>query len=81
MTRIESKVLSYVIRWTLFYAGLLAIGFLAFVLIPRLVRQSFLAPVTKSAQTQGIDATGLFYTETEEVGEAEGYFSSFWNKN
>ncbi|MBC8875159.1 MAG: hypothetical protein H8E44_37535 [Planctomycetes bacterium] len=59
------------VRWTRFLTGVLAILLVAFVLIPGLQRLGPIREVREAIQRSGIDATALFYTESEVSGEAE----------
>ena len=59
------------VRWARFLTGVLAILLVAFVLIPGLQRLGPIREVREAIQRSGIDATALFYTESEVSGEAE----------
>ena len=58
-------------RWSRLAAGVLAILLFAFVAIPSLQRVSAVREVREGIQRAGIDATALFYTESEAASEAE----------
>ena len=59
------------VRWARFLTGALAILLVAFVVIPGLQRLGPIREVREAIQRSGIDATALFYTESEVSGEAE----------
>ncbi|MFV1968321.1 MAG: hypothetical protein ACC628_23090 [Pirellulaceae bacterium] len=58
-------------RWVRFLAGLTVILLFAFVAIPGLQRIGPIRDVRDAIENRGIDATALFYTETEVASEAE----------
>jgi len=58
-------------RWTQFLAGVLAILLFAFGVIPGLQRLGPIREVRDAIQRSGIDATALFYTESDVSSEAE----------
>ncbi len=58
-------------RWTRFTAGLVLILLFAFVAIPGLQRLGPIREVRDAIRSTGIDATALFYTESEVSSEAE----------
>ncbi len=58
-------------RWTLFLAGLLGIWLFAFVAVPGLQRLGPVREVREAIEKSGIDASALFYTESEVSAEAE----------
>jgi hypothetical protein len=58
-------------RWARFLAGLLVILLFAFVVIPGLQHLEPVRQVHDAIQNRGIDATALFYTESEVSSEAE----------
>jgi hypothetical protein len=58
-------------RWTRFVVGLLGILLFAFVAIPALQRLGPVREVREAIQNRGIDASALFYTESEVFSEAE----------
>ena len=58
-------------RWARFAAGLAGILLLAFVVIPALQRLQPIREVRAAIQAAGIDATALFYTESDVSAEAE----------
>lgn len=59
------------VRWTRFFAGVLAILLVAFVVIPSVQRWGPIREVRDAIERSGIDATALFYTESDVSGEAE----------
>ena len=58
-------------RWARFLAGVTAILVFAFAVIPGLQQVGPVREVHDAIQNSGIDATALFYTETEVSSEAE----------
>jgi len=58
-------------RWTRFATGLALILLFAFVAIPGLQRLGPIREVRDAIRKTGIDATALFYTESEAASEAE----------
>ncbi len=58
-------------RWTRFLAGVLLIFLFAFGVIPGVQRLGPVREVHEAIQESGIDATALFYTESEVSSEAE----------
>ena len=58
-------------RWARFLAGLAAILLFAFGVIPCLQRLGPVREVRRAVQNAGIDATALFYTESDVSSEAE----------
>ncbi len=58
-------------RWIRFLAGLLLILAFAFGIIPALERLGPVREVRDAIRNAGIDATALFYTESDVSGEAE----------
>jgi len=58
-------------RWARFVAGLAAILFFAFGVVPALQLLGPVREVREAVQESGIDATALFYTESEVSSEAE----------
>ena len=58
-------------RWVRFLAGVLLILAFAFGLIPALERLGPVREVRDAIRNRGIDATALFYTESDVSGEAE----------
>jgi len=58
-------------RWARFFAGLLVILLFVFVVIPGLQRLGPVRKVRDAIENRGIDATALFYTESEVSSEAE----------
>ena len=62
---------SFVHRWVRFLVGVAAILVFAFAVIPGLQRVGPVREVHDAIQKSGIDATALFYTETEVSSEAE----------
>ena len=58
-------------RWTRFLTGTLLILFFAFVVVPGLQRLGPVREVRDAIHRRGIDASALFYTETEVSSEAE----------
>ncbi len=58
-------------RWGRFAAGVLGILLFAFVVIPLVQRIGPVREVREAIERRGIDATALFYTETEISSEAE----------
>ena len=58
-------------RWARFLIGLLVILLFAFVAIPGLQHLEPVREVRDAIQNRGIDATALFYTESEVSSEAE----------
>ncbi len=59
------------VRWLRFFGGVLAILLVAFVVIPSVQRLGPIREVHEAIERSGIDATALFYTESEVSGEAE----------
>ncbi len=59
------------VRWARFLAGVLVILLVAFVVIPGVQRLGPVREVRDAIERSGIDATALFYTESEVSGEAE----------
>lgn len=57
--------------WVRFLAGLLAILLFAFVVVPGLQRLRPIREVRDAIRNSGIDATALFYTESDVSSEAE----------
>ena len=58
-------------RWARFLAGVLAILLFAFVAVPGLQRLGPVGAVRDAVMESGIDATALFYTESQVSSEAE----------
>ena len=58
-------------RWLRFLGGLMAILLFAFVGVPGLQRLGPVAEVQQAIRSSGIDATALFYTETDVSSDAE----------
>ena len=58
-------------RWGRFAGGLTALLLFAFVVIPALQRMEPVREVREAIQRRDIDATALFYTESELSSEAE----------
>lgn len=58
-------------RWARFLAGLVVILLFAFVAIPGLQHLGPVRDVRDAIENRGIDATALFYTESEVSSEAE----------
>ncbi|NQT21262.1 MAG: hypothetical protein HQ592_16255 [Planctomycetes bacterium] len=58
-------------RWARFLTGLLGIMLFAFGAIPALERLGPVREVRDATRKAGIDATALFYTESDVSGEAE----------
>ncbi|MFH1265303.1 MAG: hypothetical protein ABIK89_06205 [Planctomycetota bacterium] len=58
-------------RWARFLTGLLGIMLFAFGAIPALERLGPAREVRDATRKAGIDATALFYTESDVSGEAE----------
>jgi len=58
-------------RWIRFLAGLAVILLFAFVAVPGLQRIGPIREVREATENRGIDATALFYTESEVSSEAE----------
>ena len=58
-------------RWTRLLVGSVAILLVAFVLIPATQRLGPVREVRDAIDRAGIDASALFYTETEQSFEAE----------
>ena len=58
-------------RWTRFLVGVLMIFLFAFGVIPRVQRLGPVRDVHEAIQKSGIDATALFYSESEVSSEAE----------
>lgn len=58
-------------RWARFLTGVIVILLVAFVVIPGVQRLGPIREVRDAIERSGIDATALFYTESEVSGEAE----------
>ena len=58
-------------RWARFLAGLLVMLIFAFGVIPLLQRLGPVRAVREATRNQGIDASALFYTESDAFSEAE----------
>ena len=58
-------------RWTRFLVGVLVIFLFAFGVIPCVQRLGPVREVHEAIQKSGIDATALFYSESEVSSEAE----------
>ena len=58
-------------RWSRFLSGVLVILLVAFVVIPAVQRLDPIREVCDAIEEHGIDATALFYTESEVSGDAE----------
>ena len=58
-------------RWGRFLAGLTAILFFAFGVVPALQRLGPVREASEAIRNGGIDATALFYTESDVSSEAE----------
>ncbi len=58
-------------RWAQFVAGAVAIGLFAFVVVPAVQRIGPVREVREAIDRSGIDATALFYTESDVSCEAE----------
>lgn len=58
-------------RWARFLVGLSAILFFAFGAIPALQRLDAVREIRDAVRNSGIDATALFYTESDVSAEAE----------
>jgi len=63
-------------RWLAFVAGLIAIWFFVFGLAPFIQRFAPVNTVHEYIEQRDIDATTLFYTETDEFAEAELYLQN-----
>ncbi len=59
------------LRWAVFFFFLLLIWTFIFVIAPALQRLPLVQPLAEYINQNDIDADALFYTEVEEVGEAE----------
>jgi len=60
--------------WTSFVIGLAILGIIAFVGIPSLNSLDYVSQIMASNRDNDIDASSLFYSETEQSSEAENYF-------
>jgi hypothetical protein len=60
--------------WTSFVIGLVILGIIAFVGIPSLNSLDYVSQIMASNRDNDIDASSLFYSETEQSSEAENYF-------
>lgn len=58
-------------RWSGFFAGLAAILAFAFGVVPAFQKLGPVRTITEGVRESGIDASALFYTETEVASEAE----------
>ena len=58
-------------RWARFFAGAALTLLFAFVVVPALQRLGPVRDVGDAARESGIDATALFYTESDVYSEAE----------
>ena len=63
-------------RWTRFLAAVLAILLFAFGVIPAVQRLAPVRNLCAAIQRSGIDATALFYTESDVSSEAEASIRS-----
>ena len=63
-------------RWTRFFAAVLAILLFAFGVIPAVQRLAPVRDLCTAIQRSGIDATALFYTESDVSFEAEASIRS-----
>ncbi len=62
-----------IFSWIRLIAALALISILVYVVIPWLNQETPVREVTSVATARGVDATGLFYTETDQVAEAQNY--------
>jgi hypothetical protein len=58
-------------RWLLCLLGFFTIWVFMFVVGPFLAKSSWIKPLADFIEESGIDAGAIYYTEVEEVGEAE----------
>ena len=65
-----ARPMSHAKRWMALVLCALCIYLFMFVIAPRLGKNRWVRPLLTYVEETGIDASALFYTETEESGEA-----------